>query len=262
MPQKRTRTPAQLANDERLRQRGKERAVAVLDAPASEGDVLDSQDDVLDMLSGFTDKWKAARGKRKEQHAVAGQIVDLIGKLDPSAYPELFADEQFQALLESAAERVQPQNFGQLPPGATIKKGPFIEDKKPWNWRDLEHMETVSYLPRGLPRGSVPVTYNGITYTFYENMRVTVPKCFVDVLEESIALNAQAETRRAFLRGDTNMVYGADADERNMYNLARVRSRGTKMTIGGFTQQNWEADPLLSKIDKEMAGEETDEGDE
>lgn len=234
---------------------------------------MPSQDEVEDLLGDLMGRYKAAKGKRSAQAGIVKQTLGLINSLDPGAYPELFADEGFQNILEAFALRTTVPNQGQLPPGATMPKGPFIEDKKQWTWADIAEqklasdgsgnpaMPWVDYTPRGLPNGRQYVNWNGLEFVFQEDVKVHVPKCFVDVLEEGYQGMKRAREHADFLFRRSNGVSSADLLDPNTIRIRGMMSGGA---IAPFAQQNWEADAYLAKLDATLGGDDggDDEGGE
>lgn len=146
--------------------------------PAEEGEVLDSPDDVFQQLVQLAQAAGGVAKKKQERAVVLDQVAELLNKLDPTAYGEILSHPAVAKLTDQViAAKVQD---GQLAPGSSL--GQAI-GKKPWTWRDLaeDKMDWVEYTPRR----TVPVTYNGLTYYFQEDVTVRCPKCFVDIEEES-----------------------------------------------------------------------------
>lgn len=267
---KRERTPAQRANDERLK--GHRPGTAV-QRVANEGEVLESEDSVLAFLTDVSDRYKASKGKRSQQAALVKEALGIINKLDAHAYPELFADEGFQNLIEAFSERQTVPGQETLPPGSTIRKGPFVEDLKAWRWDDIKEdggiyieaykgpMPWVDYTPRGLPApGRQYVCWQGLEFIFVNDETVHVPKCFVDVLEESFRAQRRAEAHAEFLFKQKNSVPHTD-----LLDPATIRVRGM-MTGGGFNKTGagtqWDADPYCKELEARLAGEEVPETEE
>ena len=273
-PKGRTLTEAQRQN---LRERGlaqaqrrREASTAVMERPAvEEGAVLESEDTVLAFLTDVSDRYKASKGKRSAQAKVVKEALAVINSLDAHAYPELFADEGFQNLLEAFTERQKVPGQEELPPGATMRKGPFIEDKRPWRWDDIREgrlkddgepwMVWVDYSPRGLPGGSQYVNWNGLEFIFKEDVTVHVPKCFVDVLEESYRGMKRAAAHADYLFKQANTV-----PDMNLLDPATIRIRGM-MTGGAINKSGagsqWEADAYCKELEARLGGEEGDEGE-
>lgn len=156
-------------------------AVAVADppsTPALEGDVLDAPDDVFQQLVQLAQAAGGVAKKQQERGAILDQVADLLNKLDPQAYGEVLAHPAVEKLTSEVLKAKEQD--GDVLPGSSL--GQAI-GKKPWTWRDLaeDKMEWVTYTPRR----TVPVTYNGLTTYFQEDVTVRVPKCFVDIEEES-----------------------------------------------------------------------------
>ncbi len=259
---KRPRSAAQIANDERLRGVRPGTSVAPL---VTEGEVLESEDSVLAFLTDVSDRYKASKGKRSAQSKIAREAIGLINQLDAHAYPELFADEGFQNLIEAFSNQVTVAGQDKMAPGSTLRKGPFVEDKQPWRWDDIAEekgtMPWVDYTPRGLPQGSQYVGWNGLEFVFKEDVTVHVPKCFVDVLEESYRGLKRAEQHAEYLFKQRGSV-----TDTNLLDPATIRIRGM-MTGGGLNKTGagtqWDADPYCKELDGRMAGDEgAGEGDE
>jgi hypothetical protein len=193
--EKRPRTPAQIAHAQRLAQLAKERAAMPPPAPAEasvEATVLDPPDDVFQQLVQLAQAAGGMAKKKQDRTVILDQVASLLNKLDPAAYAEILAHPAVEKLTGEVL-RVKEQD-GEVLPGSSL--GQAI-GKKPWTWRDLaeDKMEWVTYTPRR----TVPVTYNGLTYYFHEDLTVRVPKCFVDIEEESRRNNRLAKEHQDYM---------------------------------------------------------------
>ena len=140
--------------------------------------VLDSPDETLQQLAEFAGLLSDSYAKRKATSQTLDKVAELLNNLDPVAHAELLSHPVVEKLTGEVIKA--KEQSGELMPGSSL--GQAI-GKKPWTWRDLaeDKMEWATYTPRR----TVPVTYNGLTYYFQEDVTVRCPKCFVDIEEES-----------------------------------------------------------------------------
>lgn len=222
--EKRPRTPAQIAHAQRLAQLAKERAAMHPPAPL-EGEVLDSQDEVFKQLAEFAALMGDSAKKKADQKRIMDQVANLLNTLDPNAYADVLAHPVVEKLTGAVIKAKEAD--GSLAAGADLGKA---IGKKPYTWDDVQPdvMEWVEYTPRR----SVPVTWNGLTFYFQEDVTVRCPKCFVDIEEESRRNSRLAREHTNFMFRKTN-----DVSDRTILadGTGRVRGRFTGGEAGTRT---------------------------
>ena len=223
MPPKGTRLTSE--QREHLRQKALEQhargstggATAVLEAPGPA--VLDSQDDVIRQLAEFSGLMSDALAKKRDTKDVLDKVGTLLNSLDPVAYTDVLAHPVVEKLtglvVQAKAQDKTLQAGSDL--GQAIGKKPYtLDDIQP------DKMDWVEYTPRR----SVPVTWNGITYYFQEDVTVYCPKCFVDIEEESRRNNRLAREHINFMFRKAD-----DVSDRTILSDGTGRIRG--MHTGG-----------------------------
>ncbi len=151
-------------------------------APASEGEVLPSQDDVFQQLVSLAQAAGGVAKKKQERGAILDQVATLLNGLDTTAYAELLERPEVEGLV-SAITEAKAADPGVVP-GADL--GPAI-GKKPWTIQDYMRpsdnpaLEWIDYTPRK----SDPVTINGVTIHFQEDVPIRAPRVFVEVAEQA-----------------------------------------------------------------------------
>jgi len=248
--EKKPRTPAQIAHAQRLAQLARERAAMPPPAPEepAEGAVLDSQDEVFKQLAEFAAVMGDAAKKKADTRKVMDQVANLLNSLDPAAYGDVLAHPVVEKLTGAVmAAKAQDKS---LQAGSDL--GQAI-GKKPYTWDDVQ--EDVMEWVESTPRRSVPVTWNGLTYYFQEDLTVRCPKCFVDIEEES-----RRNSRLA--REHINFMFRKTGDVSDRTILADGTGRVRGMFTGGNASVGKGLDIEVPDADRPGIDAAADEGDE
>jgi len=203
---------------------GNTSTAAVADRP-EESEDEPSSDDVLGQLSTLFQK---ARSQRAGRDRAISEALDIIGRLDPTKYPEIADNEVVQQFVD----RVQEQRLKTMdvPPGTILGTG-LAARKKPWTKGELlkgKHMPPEEARARGFiewveyrPMKNFDVTWNGIRITWPARRLGYFPKSHVDLFEQSIDADAWNERHAAWLFNDPSVPFEPDF---NNINASRLRA--------------------------------------
>lgn len=158
---------------------------------------------VQDEFASFFAKLAAAGGKQAEKDKALGELEHLLGKLNPKDYPDLVDDPVVGKFLDMLQERRDAST--DVRPGEIYGEG-LARTKRLWNWSDLKperwpwpDKENDFVWVDYVPRENVPVTWNGITIYFFEDVPIRLPRVFVNVYMESRRGQALAKEHRDYL---------------------------------------------------------------
>lgn len=155
------------------------KAVAVAKPPAVEGEVLESQDEVLKQLAEFASLMGDAVKKKSDTKKVLDQVAELLNGLDPSAYGEVLSHPIVEKLAGVITE-AKAKDPG-IRPGEDL--GPAI-GKKPYTMGDFRRDPAIKWVEY-TPRHTVPVTLNGVLFQLYEDQTVLIPEEVRNIAEAS-----------------------------------------------------------------------------
>lgn len=229
-PFKRQRTPAQLANDQRMRERAAATKAAnqaaatpdeasaslTLDAiqhdaspvgPVAQADPEDNAGAGA-LLAEIARIATEASGRGAAARQSVTKIEDLLGKIDPRSPEALALAESpvIQAFLDQMAERMSRDP--NLAPGSLVGVG-MAQQKKHWQFKDV-HDRMMEWYATGkgnpdfkpvefLPNETMPLTWNGIGITVEADREAIVPKCYHDIYQERRRALRSAEQHAAHL---------------------------------------------------------------
>mgnify|MGYP001562722324 CR=1 FL=1 len=119
-----------------------------------------------------------AQEKTDKAKAMVG-IADMLGKLSAADYPALLDHPEVQRFVDGLIK--QKAESTDDPPGTIYNKGTLAEHKKPWQWRDLDNAERITFTPNETRL----IVFNGLPLTIIADVENTVPAPFYGLYVES-----------------------------------------------------------------------------
>lgn len=176
-------------------------AVAVLERPAVEGEHLPSDNQLLQEFADFARILGDADAKKAQRDAAVDGIDKLMASLSPADYPQLVDHPVVLKFMDLIQQR-REERGGPVVPG-TIEGEGLSRAKKPWTMievteranRNEPGFEWVDYVPRE----NTPVIWQGLTIHFFEDVAMRIPRCFLDVYNESRRQKRAADEHRDYL---------------------------------------------------------------
>lgn len=176
-------------------------------------------DDVLSQLIAGLQKVQTKKKTTDADLEALGQILDRI---DPVEHPEIADNPAIEAFLDKiGAIRLKKAEKQGLPPGSLVGTG-VSERDIPWKLSD------VSVKPDGTkdmvtwtPNETLPIIYNGVMCQAIADVEMTTERAFYDVYTEHRRLIREAEHRKQWMFGKTNVAPPPDGDG----SIAAARAR-------------------------------------
>lgn len=177
--------------------------------PDPEPDPEPDSGNVLAHLAGL---FQQAAGQKAGRDKAITEALDVLGRLDPTKYPEIADNEQVQQFVERVQlARAQSTD---VPPGTILGTG-MAAFKKPWTKSDLmkgkdmpvEEARAKGYIEwvHFTPWSNFNVTWQGITIRWPAFTEGYFPKSHVDTYQESQRLQRYAENHAAWLFNTPNV---------------------------------------------------------
>lgn len=139
-------------------------------------------------LAGLFHRLAAAEKGERDQKSAQAAIEDIkatLSELSDEQFRIVAGDAAFQTLYEQAAVKAgdEPGSPVYDQNGRQIGIVPFSYD-----WC-CEHFPMEWYMPR---RNNMAISWNGVTVSIWEGLKTYLPKCFIDIEEESLAAERNA----------------------------------------------------------------------
>ena len=137
----------------------------------------------------------AGDNKRKRDDAMdrLESALANLGQLDRESQEKLMGNAVILQFLEMVTERRQEKG---VQPGEIVGEG-LSRTKMPWRMADFTHdkFDYIIYTPTE----NIPVTINGVTVNFFQDIPQYMPKCFYDVYMDSKIRTRGAQEHRAMM---------------------------------------------------------------
>ena len=206
------RTPAQLANDNRLRSQAWERRTgekATVVAPSRDPSrIVKDETAALSEFATLAAELGTAANDSAAADAVVGKILSLLDGLDTDTKRAVMKRPAMQKLMEGALAVEPPIPAGAAPGSYTYQmvngqQVPFM--KKPWQWNDLKGSPQKTFVPSY----SDTIIWNGLRVSVRANEEITLPCEFYGVYMDKIKFTREAEAHAAYLMGQRDTVLGS-----------------------------------------------------
>lgn len=188
-----------------LRERlAKARAAKVAKAAAATAEPAD-ENPLADLIAGL----QKFQGKRKASNADLLQLGELLDRLDPMEHPDLTENPAIEQFLEKIGAARARKDKRSLKPGEIRGDGnpnALTAQDVQWTLRDVNLLPDGSKeLVTWTPSETIPIIYNGVMCQCIADVEMTTEKAFYDVYYEHRRLMREAEQRKAYMFGKTNV---------------------------------------------------------